>query len=72
MAVTGTTGLTRSGKIARPTPIFKYGGALSEIRPIAVRRASTPLEWNNDAMKFTNDAEEKPLPTPDYREGWSL
>ena len=54
---------------------FEYGGALSEIGllgMIAVRRTGTRLEWNNDAMKFTNDAEANTLLTPEYREGWSL
>jgi uncharacterized protein (DUF1501 family) len=54
---------------------FEYGGSLSEIGllgMIAVRRTGTRLEWDNDAMKFTNDAEATALLTPEYREGWSL
>lgn len=54
---------------------FEYGGALSEIGllgMIAVRRSGTRLEWDNGAMKFTNDAEANALLTPEYREGWSL
>jgi hypothetical protein len=39
---------------------------------IAVRRSGTRLEWDNDAMKFTNDAEATTLLTPEYRDGWSL
>ena len=54
---------------------FEYGGALSEIGllgMIAIRRSGTRLEWDNDAMKFTNDAEANKLLTPEYREGWKL
>ncbi len=54
---------------------FEYGGALSEIGllgMIAVRRSGTRLEWDGNAMKFTNDAEANALLTPMYREGWTL
>ena len=54
---------------------FEYGGSLIEIGllgMIAVRRSGTRLEWDNAAMKFTNDAEATALLTPEYREGWSL
>ncbi|MBX7212077.1 MAG: Gfo/Idh/MocA family oxidoreductase [Verrucomicrobiaceae bacterium] len=54
---------------------FEYGGALSEIGLlglIAIRRSGTRLEWDNDAMKFTNDAEANAMLTPEYREGWKL
>ena len=54
---------------------FEYGGALSEIGllgMIAVRRSGTRLEWNSEAMKFTNDNEANTLLKPEYREGWSL
>ena len=54
---------------------FEYGGALSEIGllgMIAIRRSGTRLEWDNDAMKFTNDTEANALLTPEYREGWKL
>jgi hypothetical protein len=37
-----------------------------------VRRSGTRLEWDNAAMKFTNDAEANALLVPEYREGWSL
>ena len=39
---------------------------------IAVRRSGTRLEWDNEAMKFTNDTEATALLTPEYRAGWSL
>jgi predicted dehydrogenase len=54
---------------------FEYGGALSEIGllgMIAIRRSGTRLEWNGDAMKFTNDEQANALLTPKYREGWTL
>ena len=54
---------------------FEYGGSLSEVGllgMIAVRRSGTRLEWDNDAMKFTNDAEANTMLMPEYREGWSL
>jgi hypothetical protein len=54
---------------------FEFPGLFCDIGllgMIAVRRTGTRLEWNNDAMKFTNDTEANTLLTPEYREGWSL
>ena len=52
---------------------FAYGGALSEIGllgMIAVRRAGVRLEWDAQAMKFTNDEAANAFVKPEWREGW--
>ena len=54
---------------------FEYGGALSEIGllgMIAIRRTGTRLEWDGNAMKFTNDEQANALLTPKYRDGWKM
>ena len=54
---------------------FEYGGALSEIGllgMIAIRRTGKRLEWDDKAMKFTNDEEANAFITPTYREGWKM
>jgi predicted dehydrogenase len=52
---------------------FEYGGALTEIGllgMIAIQRSGTRLEWDAEAMKFTNDSEANALIDPAYRQGW--
>jgi len=54
---------------------FEYGGALSEIGllgMIAIRRSGTRLEWDNTAMKFTNDSSANAFITPVYQNGWKM
>ena len=54
---------------------FEYGGTLSEIGllgMIAVRRTGTRLEWDNDAMKFSNDEAANAYINPPYRQGWKM
>lgn len=52
---------------------FDYGGALTEIGllgMIAIQRSGKRLEWDAEAMRFTNDAEANALVDPPYRQGW--
>jgi len=54
---------------------FDYGGSLAEIAllgVIAIRMLGTELEWDGEAMKFTNCDEANPLLTPQFRAGWTL
>jgi predicted dehydrogenase len=54
---------------------FEYGGTLSEIGllgMIAIRRSGTRLEWDNAAMKFSNDEAANAFINPPYREGWKM
>lgn len=54
---------------------FEYGGALSEIGllgMIAIRRAGVRLEWDDAAMKFTNDEEANTFLNPPRRKGWEI
>jgi hypothetical protein len=54
---------------------FEYGGALSEIGllgMIAIQRSGVRLEWNDKAMKFTNDDAANKLVNPPYRGGWKI
>lgn len=54
---------------------FEYGGALSEIGllgMIAIRRSGTRLEYDSQAMKFTNDEAANSFLTPTYRSGWKM
>ncbi|NCF88849.1 MAG: Gfo/Idh/MocA family oxidoreductase [Verrucomicrobiaceae bacterium] len=63
----------REGKEAGSN--FEYGGALSEIGllgMIAIQRSGKRLEWDADAMKFTNDALANTMVAPHFREGFSL
>lgn len=52
---------------------FDYGGALTEIGllgMIAIQRSGKRLEWDADAMRFTNDEEANSFIDPAYRQGW--
>ena len=54
---------------------FEYGGALSEIGllgMIAIHRAGTRLEWDDQNMKFSNDAEANTFLNPPRRKGWEI
>ena len=54
---------------------FSYGGPLTEIAMlgvIAIRLAGQKLEWDAEAMRFTNSTEATALVNPAYREGWRL
>ena len=54
---------------------FEYGGTLSEIGllgMIAIRRSGTRLEWDTNAMKFSNDEAANAFINPPYREGWKI
>ena len=54
---------------------FEYGGALSEIGllgMIAIQRSGVRLEWDDKAMKFTNDDAANKLVNPPYRAGWKI
>jgi hypothetical protein len=54
---------------------FEYGGALSEIGllgMIAIHRAGNRLEWDDQNMKFTNDAEANAFLNPPRRKGWEM
>ncbi|MFT4641336.1 MAG: putative dehydrogenase [Verrucomicrobiales bacterium] len=62
----------RSGKEAGSN--FEYGGALSEIgllAMIAIRHTGKRLEWDADAMRFTNNELANTLIEPVYRDGWA-
>jgi len=39
---------------------------------IAIQRSGKRLEWDADAMKFTNDALANTMVAPHFREGFSL
>jgi predicted dehydrogenase len=54
---------------------FSYGGPLSEIAMvgvIALKMPGTKLEWDAQAMKFTNCPEANQFVDPPYRKGWTL
>ncbi|HUF61227.1 MAG TPA: Gfo/Idh/MocA family oxidoreductase [Verrucomicrobiales bacterium] len=54
---------------------FAYGGTLSEIGllgMIAIRRSGVRLEWDAEAMRFTNDAAANALVNPPARKGWEI
>jgi predicted dehydrogenase len=54
---------------------FSYGGPLSEIAMvgvIALKMPGTKLEWDAQAMKFTNCPEANQFLDPPYRKGWTL
>lgn len=42
------------------------------LRVIAIKLASTKLEWNADEMQFTNNAQANALVNPPARAGWTL
>lgn len=63
----------KSGKPAGSD--FAYGGPLTEIALlgiIAVKMAGQKLEWDSEAMRFTNNAEANAFVTPHFRRGWRL
>jgi hypothetical protein len=54
---------------------FEYGGRLSEIGllgAIAVRVSGKKLQYDEQAMRFTNCDQANRLLDPPYRSGWSL
>jgi len=54
---------------------FSYGAPLSEIAMlgvIAIKLAGTKLEWDAQAMRFTNCDEANQHVNPAYRAGWTL
>jgi predicted dehydrogenase len=54
---------------------FSYGGPLTEIAMvgvIALKMPGTKLEWDAQAMKFTNCPEANAFVDPPYRTGWTL
>ncbi len=54
---------------------FDYGGSLAELGllgVIAILFAGTELQWDADAMRFTNCDEANAHIDPPYREGWTL
>jgi predicted dehydrogenase len=54
---------------------FSYGGPLTELAMlgvIAIKMAGTKLEWDAEAMRFTNSEEANRHVNPPYRAGWTL
>ncbi len=54
---------------------FSYGGPLTEIAMlgvIALKMLDTKLEWDTQAMKFTNCPDANTFVNPPYRKGWTL
>jgi predicted dehydrogenase len=54
---------------------FSYGGPLTEIAMlgvVALKMPGTKLQWDNEAMKFTNCPEANVFVDPPYRKGWTL
>ena len=54
---------------------FSYGGPLTEIAMlgvIALKMPGTKLEWDAQAMQFTNCPAANPFVNPPYRQGWTL
>ncbi len=54
---------------------FSYGGPLTEIAMlgvIAIRFHGTKLQWDAQAVRFTNCEEANAWINPPYREGWKL
>jgi len=52
-----------------------YGGPLTQaalIGAIAIRFPGQTLEWDDEAMRFTNHQEANALVNPPYRQGWQL
>jgi hypothetical protein len=52
-----------------------YGGPLTQIGllgAIAIRYPTQTLEWDAEAMRFTNFADANQHVTPTFRQGWSL
>jgi predicted dehydrogenase len=54
---------------------FEYGGPLTEMAllgVLAMRVKDRRLDWDGEAMRFTNSEEANELLNPPYREGWTL
>jgi predicted dehydrogenase len=54
---------------------FSYGGPLTEIAMlgvVALKMPGTKLQWDAQAMKFTNCPEANMFIDPPYRKGWTL
>lgn len=54
---------------------FDYGGPLTEMVLLgmaAIRTPDTRLEWDRDALAFTNNKDANALINPPYRAGWNL
>jgi predicted dehydrogenase len=54
---------------------FSYGGPLTEIAMlgvVALKMPGTKLQWDAEAMKFTNCDEANKFVDPPYRKGWTL
>ena len=54
---------------------LSYGGPLTEVAllgVIAIKLPGTKLEWDTQAMRFTNCGEANQYVNPPYRAGWTL
>ncbi len=54
---------------------FEYGGPLTQaalLGAIAIRFSGQPLDWDAQAMRFTNHEAANAYVQPPYREGWRL
>ncbi|MCY2992436.1 MAG: Gfo/Idh/MocA family oxidoreductase [Planctomycetota bacterium] len=54
---------------------FSYGGPLTEVAllgVIAIKLPGTKLEWDTQAMRFTNCEDANQYVNPPYRAGWTL
>jgi hypothetical protein len=54
---------------------FDYGGPLTEVAllgAIAMQNPGIALEWDSEAMRFTNSETANQLLAIDYRVGWTL
>ena len=54
---------------------FDYGGPLTQVGLlglIALRFPGQTLQWDNQAVRFTNSDRANALLNPPYRAGWSL
>ena len=54
---------------------FEYGGKVTEtlaIGAVASRFPNETLEWDAEAMKFTNKPEANAFVTRTYRDGWEV
>ncbi len=63
----------KDGKPASST--FDYGGPLTEmvlLGVLAMRLKDTPLEWDSENLKVTNNDDADKLIKPPFREGWTL
>jgi hypothetical protein len=54
---------------------FDFGGPLTQaalLGAIAIRFPGQTLEWDDKAMRFTNNEAANAFVNPPYREGWEL